>query len=745
MRPGHPGEPPAGSTYASPRTAPVVRCPPAETSAAARAIVPAQATSNGLCMRTAKSKRRARAAMTKTRAENLFAISQLCGRAKRAPASTNTDKRVDRGLWSLQRCSAARAESVRAAACILSAGGAATKKPTQMSAGGKSDTRVDVVWTLAIAAATIAAFLPLGSNQFVNWDDPYALTGNERLGATGVVAWAFSTRLMGHFQPLAWLTWSAVDAVTDMTPIAFHALSLIGHVVNAVLVYFLMRRLTTKAGLETGKARVASAAAALLFAVHPLRVEPIAWASAFPYVLSLTWLLAATLTYVRYSEDAGDARRWLAASIAAYATSLLSRVTALGFPLVLLVLDVFPLRRAARPRLLDKIPFALLALVFGILEARSREAAPLEEIGLGARFTMAAQAPLLYLGRMFVPVGRSPIDPLPISPVFRPLALAIAMLVLGALTIGILRIRRRWPALSAAWIVYLVLLAPVVGLTPSGQTATADRYMYLPGVALSMIAGLAIVQIEPRFGGRGASFAIVAGLTLLLGVATWRATAYWHDSMTLWTRALEFDSKNDIATFNLAVAYQNANRKPEAMERYEQTLALIPDHEPARRALVDLRADRGLAFVRERRFAAAASDLRFALDAKPDELGLASALAFALSQINRSAEAVSVLKDAIAKHPDNDELAHNLARLLATSSDPAVRDGALALRLALAVRERTGGRDPRVLDTLAAAYAAAGQKDNAQKTALDAVALARALGDRALADEIASHDWTARR
>jgi len=296
----------------------------------------------------------------------------------------------------------------------------ATKKATQVSAGGKSDTRVDFVWTLAIAAATLAAFLPLASNQFVNWDDPYALTGNERLGSPGVVAWAFTTRLMGHFQPLAWLTWSAVHSLAGMTPAAFHLLSLIGHVVNAALVYLLTGRMATKAGVQPAKVRVAAAAAALLFAVHPLRVEPVAWASAFPYVLSLTWLLAATLTYVRYAEGGGDPRAWFAASVGAYAMSLLSRVAAPGFPLVLLVLDVFPLRRA-RPALLDKIPFALLAIVFGMLEAGSREAAPLEEIGLGARLTMAAQAPFIYLGRMFVPVGRSPIDPLPISPVFAPL------------------------------------------------------------------------------------------------------------------------------------------------------------------------------------------------------------------------------------------------------------------------------------------------------------------------------------
>jgi tetratricopeptide (TPR) repeat protein len=232
-------------------------------------------------------------------------------------------------------------------------------------------------------------------------------------------------------------------------------------------------------------------------------------------------------------------------------------------------------------------------------------------------------------------------------------------------------------------------------------------------------------------------------MTLLLGVLTWRGSLWWHDSIALWTRALEFDARNDVATYNLAVALEADGRRDEAIGRYEQTLALIPDHEPARRALVNLRADRGLSFAKERRFAAAASDLRFALDATPDDLSLAESLSFSLAQVNREAEAASVLKDAIARHPDNDELAHNLARLLATSADATVRNGALALRLALAVRERTGGRDPRVLDTLAAAYAATGQVDAARRTAIEGQTLASQLGDPQLAADIAAHPWSA--
>src|SRR6185503_11144906 len=504
------------------------------------------------------SKRRARTTMRRSRSVTVFDISQLYAGTTRAAASAKTNKGVDRDGWSLQRCSVARAATARAAACILSARGVATKKATQVSAGGKSDTRVDFVWTLAIAAATLAAFLPLASNQFVNWDDPYALTGNERLGSPGVVAWAFTTRVMGHFQPLAWLTWSAVNSLAGMSPIAFHALSLIGHAVNASLVYVVTRRLTLKASVDYRTASLAAAAAALLFAVHPLRVEPVAWASAFPYVQSLTWLLVATLTYLRYADSRVRRGLWFGASVVSYVLSLLSRVAAIGYPFVLLILDVFPLRRLDpvdanntardRPRvtwtgaLLEKAPFALAAGIFAFLEAGSRETAPLTEIGIGARLTTAAAAPIIYLSRTLMPLPRSPIDPLPLSPVFEPGVLALAFVGVAALTGAAWWVRRYWPAVTAAWFTYLVLLAPVMGLTPSGQTQTADRYMYLPGVALSMIIGLAITQIGSRFGSRRVPLAILAGMTLLLGVLTWRETHWWHDSTALWTRALEFDA-----------------------------------------------------------------------------------------------------------------------------------------------------------------------------------------------------------
>ena len=143
--------------------------------------------------------------------------------------------------------------------------------------------------------------------------------------------------------------------------------------------------------------------------------------------------------------------------------------------------------------------------------------------------------------------------------------------------------------------------------------------------------------------------------------------------------------------------------------------------------------------MRRGRLAEAATELRVAFDAGAQDAEVPNALAFALLETGRPAEAVAVLRTAVARHPADLNLAHNLARLLATASDPRVRDGALALRMALDIRDRTGGRDPRVLDTLAAAYAAVGRFDLARQTAAEGATRARDLGDLETANQIAAH------
>jgi protein O-mannosyl-transferase len=622
-----------------------------------------------------------------------------------------------------------------------------------------------------LALAALAAFWPVLRNEFVSWDDPSVLVDNAHLTDAGIVSWAVTTTFMGHYQPFAWMVWSFVTAQFGAWAPAFHGLSLLVHAANGILVYALTLRLTRSASLQPRQRRAAALLAGLLFLLHPTSVETVAWASAFPYVLSLCALVLSFLAYVNGRT---------ALSVALYAASLLTRATALGYPFVLLVADFYPLdrRRAGIRRLLvEKAPFAVLAAIAALAEWRARDVATLQEIGFGPRVTMALEAPFVYLWRLVWPVRLSPLNPLPISPTLQAVPLALGVAAVAAVSVVVWRLRGRWPLLGAAWAGYLILLAPVAGLTPSGLQMTADRYMYVPNVVLALAAAVAIARaLTKDLAGATLAFASVA-IVAASGALTARQVQYWRTSTTLWMRAIELDARNDVATYNLAVALAEAGRDDEAIEWYERTLALVPDHDLARRNLavlkasaaernadrlmaagradeasdeyaralaldpkrVHARAARGMLLLRRGDLRDAAAELRIAVDDGTRDLEVPNALAFALLQTGDAAQAAGVLSRAVEAHPDDVNLKHNLARLLATAPDPRVRDGERALRLAREVCERTGNRDPRALDTLSAAYAAVGQFDLARTTASRAAARAREVGDAATAAEIDAH------
>lgn len=615
------------------------------------------------------------------------------------------------------------------------------------------------------------SFWPVLRNGFVNWDDPAVLLDNARLSGDGFLRWAFTTTFMGHYQPLAWLVWAAIGRVFGMSPAAFHGFSLAGHVVNGLLVYALVRRFTEAADLDRRARRAAALAAAGVFLLHPVTVEPIAWASAMPYVFAATLLLLATLSYLY-------GRRLVALTL--FALSLLMRAIALGFPLLLVIIDLYPFARRRPIRraqlLVEKLPFAALALASAIVEWLARDVASLQEIGIGARATLAATAPFVYIGRFLVPIGLTPLDPLPIAATPRLALLAAATLGLLLLTAFVWRLRGRWPMLAAVWIAYVISIAPIAGLTPSGLQATADRYLYFPAMIVSIPAGLAIAAaISGDWASVALPVALAAGAGL--GILTWKQTRYWHDSIALWSRAADVDSHNDVATYNLAVALAAAGRNDEAADAYRRTMALVPDHDLARQNLAKLEASRaereadqlalsgraaeavgqytralamdanrphahaalGILLARSGRPEQAATELEAALKGGATDVEVSNTLAFVLRQMGNDTRAAAVLARALVDHTGDVNVEHNLARLLATSDDPQVRDAPRAVRLALDVCERTHDADPRALDTLAAAYAANGQFEQARATAARAVVRARDAGDPAIAADIANH------
>jgi hypothetical protein len=448
---------------------------------------------------------------------------------------------------------------------------------------------------------TLAAFLGVLQNGFVNWDDPVNFLDNPRYRGLGVsqLTWMFTTFHMGHYIPLTWLTLGADYVVWGMDPKGYHLTSLLFHAATALCFYAVARRLLARAlPARTSAADIAlgAAVAALSFSVHPLRVESVAWVTARRDVVSGLFFMLTLLSWLKSVDASRAARlRWYGASLVFFGCALLSKALAVGLPVVLVVLDVYPLRRlggargrqaggasdplvqgARAPRLLDvwieKVPYVLMATVAAGLAIAATPAsakASLEVLSLGPRALVASYGLAFYLVKTVLPVGLSPLYAFVTSVSWA----VVASLVLAAM--GVVAMRRRWPALAGAGVVYVSLLLPTLGFFAVGPQPVADRYSYLPCLGWALAAGGAAAW--PWVGSRVVR---VAGALALLLHLTMQQVHVWRDSVSLWSRAVALEPDNRFARINLGGAYATAGRTPEAIDQYRQVLELSRDKAP---------------------------------------------------------------------------------------------------------------------------------------------------------------------
>ena len=633
---------------------------------------------------------------------------------------------------------------------------------------------VTFIVVMGAVAATVAwTFRPALGFAFLNWDDQAVVLQNPSLEFPGVVRWAFSTTYMEHYQPLSWLVWAAVKRQWGLEAASFHAANLVAHGLAMLMVWVVARRVMALWAPEmTSAGRDAAAvASALLFGLHPLRVEVVAWVSALPYALALVLLLASLAAHVR--AVSGDSARWAVAAIALYAGSLLARPIGLGFPVVVFLIDTTLLRRPTRSSAVRALALVVPALVVAGVETVARSSG-LNETPWIYRLQLAATAPFIYLWHTVAPVGLTPLDALPLHPIVNPWRLGLALLGLLGVTVAAWGWRRRSPAAWVAWVAYLALLVPAVGLMSSGLQATADRYTYLPAVVVAIVAagaGASWTASRPR----RVVLAVAAGaaLTAAFAVMAQRTLAPWSDSVSLWTRVVSLDPASDVGLYNLGTTLTAAGQPDEAAARYRELLALQPAHADARANLARLDAERleregndlairgnlaaaadrygeaialdpkrthshagrGMALATLGRAAEAMSSLREATRQGADDPAVSSALGILLIQSGQTHEARTVLEAGLASHQNDVSLAGNLARLLAISPERAT-DAETALRLASAVADATGNRDPVVLETYATALAANGRLAEARAANAKAAALAAQQGDKDLAVQI---------
>jgi protein O-mannosyl-transferase len=569
---------------------------------------------------------------------------------------------------------------------------------------------------LAIALLTVAAFAPALGYGFVLWDDDRNFLNNPYYRGFGwaPVRWAFTSTVMGHWIPVTWLTLSFDYAVWGMNPFGYHLTNVLLHAANAVLLYVLALGLLRRALPEAGPRALTLGAtvAALFFALHPLRVESVAWITERRDGLSTLFYLVSVLAYVKACELEGTPRRrWLGVSLGAYALGLLSKSLIMSLPLVLLVLDVYPLRRAQgrwRRVLTEKLPYLALAVAAAVVSFLVLRAT----LGLtsatayppAARLAMALHSLAFYLGKTVVPVGLSPMYELParIDP-FASRFAASALVVVG-LTIGLVLARRRWPAALAVWVVYALTIAPVSGIVHNGPQLVADRYSYLSGLGVAVLLGGGVAAVAAGMvrASPAMRVALVVAAVVWLGgltALTREQIVVWRDTDEIWRRSLAVDPDCAFCHGQWGAVLGNRGQLGEAIAHFERVVALRPNR--ARH-----RANLGLALLKAHRSAEAAEQFQRVLAEEPTDTDTRWRLGLALAQQGQLVEASRALERAVADNPRHVDALTALGMVLidlgrpgeavayldrAVALDPAsaaAREGLARARSATAARPR---------------------------------------------------------
>lgn len=454
--------------------------------------------------------------------------------------------------------------------------------------------------TLVLAfAAAFLAFLPGLGNGFVDWDDTYVLVRNDAYRGFDWdrLVWMFTTTHKGPYQPLSWLSYAVDHALFGMDPFGYHLTNQLLHATAAALLALVALRLLPSIvpalRERTALLCCAALATATVWSCHPLRVESVAWATERRDVLSGALLLASLnswLVHVDTERSPASRRRAYVVSVAWFVASLLAKATAMGWFVVLLLLDVV-LRRdlAWRRRLIEKLPFALAALPIAAMalwgQADVGAASGLQEYGLLDRLVLAAYSAAFYAFRSIVPLDlRAHYErhwPLDLSDLALSGGALAAVAVTAAAAYGL---RRRTPAAvaaSAAWWSYLALLAPVSGLVVVGTHLVAERYSYLSTIPLALLVGggaacaVARLSAERRNIARW-SFAAGAVAAAALAGATWRLTTTWHDTETLFARVLHFEPDNWLAHFKVGMQESDRGAIESARTHLYRSVELYP-------------------------------------------------------------------------------------------------------------------------------------------------------------------------
>lgn len=455
-----------------------------------------------------------------------------------------------------------------------------------------------IVFIIVIALSSLAAYVPILGNSFLMWDDDMYVTKNEMVlkGLTSEsLRWAFSNMYFSFYSPLTWISHMTDVQLYGLAPKGHFATNLILHALNSVLLFIFLK-------LATGS-DIRSFLAAMLFAIHPMNVESVAWLAERKNLLSVLFMLLSLIFYtLRHSSSRPPARPTLYTSAAYlfFVMGLMSKSSIVVLPALFLLFDIWPLRRisahdiiknrrASAILLIEKIPFFALSILFGILTIiaqRKIDALPsLEALTLPQRLGGAITGFGFYLEKFFLPIRLCAFYPHHKGQYDISLVMPV-LLLLSMITFIFFKLRKKAPALLVGWGVFIVSLLPVIGILQVGAQAYADRYAYFSYWGLFVIVLFGVGPEKFLHGGKVFKVVLVLAATVIIStffLLTRAQTAHWKDDGAVWKNVIKISPNIPVGYCNLANYYKEKSGLEEALpyyklalERYDLEIGLYP-------------------------------------------------------------------------------------------------------------------------------------------------------------------------
>lgn len=645
----------------------------------------------------------------------------------------------------------------------------------------KNRIRLEFIVSLFLVLITLVAYWQLPGHDFLRFDDNGFITKNIHVheGITREsIAWAFSITDYAYWHPLTWLSHILAFQLFGLKAPMHLLINLFLHIANTLLLFFVLRRMT---GSLWNSAFVAA-----LFALHPLNVESVAWASECKNVLSTFFWMLTMLTYARYAERPGLYRYLVTFFV--FALGLMAKPMLVTLPFALLLLDYWPLCRFKLSQsdgmehgfsksipsvsrwspvsrlVLEKVPFLSLSAVCIYLSSLSGQHLGIvistASVPMKLRIYNALVSYVSYIKKMVWPHNLAVYYPYPESIPFWKVAGAALFLI--CVSILVFRALRSKPYLAVGWFWYIGTFVPAIGLIQAGLwPSMADRFAYVPLIGLFIVIAWGVPDLVARWRYKKIVLAATAmALLLTFTAATWFQNRYWQNSVTLFSHNVNVTQNNSVAHNILGSALQQQGKLIEAISHYAKALKIDSNYAEAHTNLgytltrqnhykeaiyhynealrikptfTEAHNNLGTALIHQGNEKEAIYHYYEALKSNPKYAGAYYNLGKILLNRGKTEEAINFYRKALKYEPEMIQALYNLSWILAVYEDKKYRNGKEALKLAEKLCKITQYHQPLALDTLAASYAEAGRFEEAVLTAQKGLELALKMGPKELA------------